>query len=468
MKVSTGIKNLDVIMDGGFIDKSFNLVYGGGGTGKTLFTFNFLLNGAEQGNNVLYITLEESWDDITRKLPDGMRKRLDAIRDKFHYLDFGSLRPVLGREIMEVNVLTEAIASSIVVNNVSLVGFDGIAPLSIYYEDEHKLRSVIFNLSQSIKSYGATTVFTSEEIDGRSRYGTEEFVADSVIRLTYNGTKRRLQILKTRGTGFVGGKHGLEISSSGLRVYPKLLFPEGKAKPMPESMGILKLDNMLGETFSGDITLITGPPGTGKYLFGLSFLKNACKHGKNGLYISFEENIEKIKRRLDDLGDSRKLCKVIYIDPKNEDIYKILWQLRALTKDTNRLVLHGMNMLSTSEEYEDFIHAFLGYMRARGISTMLTYSTTQIIATNTLGDEQIVNRADNIIKLLFAEIGGELKKILVIIKSHSPTHERGLVEYRLGKRGVVIVGKIEGMEGVMSGTPTKQMEIKKRVESFFK
>ena len=468
MKISTGIKNLDMIMDGGFVERSFNLVYGGGGTGKTLFTFNFLLNGAETGNSVLYVTLEESWEDIIRKLPDGMRKRLNAIKNNFHYLDFGSLRPVLGKEIMNVDVLMEAIASSIVVNNVTLVGFDGIAPLSIYYDDEHKLRSVIFNLSQGIKSYGATTVFTSEEIEGRSRYGTEEFVADSVIRLIYTGEKRRIQVLKSRGTDFVGGKHGLEIVSDGLRVYPKILFVGSKIKQKSVSIGIPKLDTMLGETFSGDITLLTGPPGTGKYLFGISFIKNACKQGKKGLFISFEDSVGKIKRRLEDSGDGKSLCRVVYIDSGNIDIYKLMWQLKSLATDANRLVLHGMNNLAGNDEYEDFVHEFLKYVRASGISTMVTYNTSQVIATNTLGDDKIVNLSDNIIKLLFAEIGGELKKILVIIKSHSPTHERGLVEYRLGKSGVVIVGKIEGMEGVISGTPTRQMEIKKRVESFFK
>ncbi len=468
MKVSTGIKNLDSIMGGGFLERSFNLVYGGGGTGKTLFTLNFLLKGAEEGKHVIYVTLEESWDDITRKLPQGMKDRLEKVKDRFHYLDFGSMRPVLGREVLKSDVLLEAITSSIVVHNISLAGLDGIAPISLYYENEKKIRSVIFDISQSLKSYGVTTIFTSEEINGVSRYGVEEYVSDSVIRLIYTGRFRRLQILKTRGSDFVGGLHGFEISTDGLRVYPRVLFSEGKHEIKEESLGIPKLDNMLGVIYSGDVTLLSGPPGTGKYLFGVQFIKSSCAHGKKGVYISFEENSAKIKKRLQDMGENLKNCRVIYIDALEMDMYRLLWVIRDRLKDADRVVFHGINVLSKRDEYPDFVHSLLNYTRRNGIGSMVIYTIPGIIGTNTIGDENVVYMSDNIIRVLFAEINGELKKVLVIIKTHSPTHERGLVEYRLGKRGVIIVGKIEELEGIMSGTPSKQMEIRKRVEKFFK
>ncbi len=468
MRVSTGIKNLDELIEGGFLDKSFNLVYGGGGTGKTLFTINYLLKGAEAGKNVLYVTLEETWEDITRKLPSGLLERFEKVKDKFNYLDFGSLRPILGKEILKGDVLTEAITSSIVVHNISLVGLDGIAPLSMYYEDEKKVRSAIFDLSQNLKSYGVTMVFTSEEINGGSRYGSEEYVADSVIKLTFDGKKRRLHILKTRGSDFVGGAHGLEIRKDGLEVYPRVLFYQKKNVYTPEFLGIQKLDNMLGETYTGDVTLITGPPGSGKSLFGLKFIKRGCAQGKKGVFVAFESGDEKVEEELKDIKDSAKLCKIVYIDALNTDIFKILWKLKVISQSATRMVIHGLNILADNEEYRDFIHSLINYVRGTGISTMLTYTTSDIMATNVLGDEHVVNLSDNIIKLFFSEINGELKKVLAIIKSHSPTHETGLIEYRLGKRGIVIVGKVEEMEGIMSGTPTKQLEIKKRVERFFK
>ncbi len=468
MKVSTGIRNLDRVMDGGFVERSFNLVYGGGGTGKTLFTMNFLISGAESGKNVLYVTLEETWEDITRKLPPGIKERLNAVSKRFHYLDFGSMRPVLGREILKSDVLQEAISSSVVVNNVSLVGIDGIAPLTLYYDDDRRIRNAIFDLSQSLKSYGVTTVFTSEEIEGRSRYGVEEFVSDSVIRLIYTGRSRRLQVLKTRGSGFIGGLHGFEITNDGLQVYPRVMFSEGKREIRAEAIGISKLDTMIGEVYSGDVILLAGPPGTGKYLFGVQFIKNVCSSGKRALFVSFEDNLPNIKRRLMEMGEASKNCKLVHLDPGDMDLYKLMWEIRDRARDVSRMVIHGINVFSEREEYSDFVHSLFSYTRNEGISTLVTYTIPNIIGTNVIADKHVVNVANHIVKLLFAEINGELKRVLVILKAQSPNHERGLVEYRLGKRGVIIVGKIEEMEGIMSGTPTKQMEIQKRVQKFFK
>ena len=468
MRVSTGISNLDIVMDGGFIEKSFNLVYGGSGTGKTLFTFNYLLNGAERGKKVLYISLEESWDDLISKLPSGLKERYLKVKDNFHYLDFGSLRTILGKEVMKSDVLIEAILSSIVVHKISLVGVDSISPLSIYYEDERMIRNIIFELSQSLKSYGVTSVFTSEEVSKGSRYGVEEFVADSVIRLTYDGEFRRIQVLKLRGSHFQGGIHGFEIDSSGIFVYPRTIPHEVRMSVEAESLGIPKLDAMLGEIYSGDITLISGPPGTGKHMFGLQFLRSACASGKKGAYITFEPDLAKLKLRISSFNESTKNCRVYHIDVRNEDLYKVMWKIKDVADGVSRLVIQGMNLAAERDAYNDFVHSLIEYLRDTGKSTMVTYTTPGIIATNTIGDPHITTLSDNIIKLLFAEINGELKKVLVIIKSHLPTHERGLVEYRIGRRGIVIVGKIEELEGIMSGTPTKQMEIKKRLEKFFK
>ena len=468
MKVSTGIENLDEIMEGGFIERSFNLIYGEGGTGKTMLTLNYLINGAEHGKNVLYISLEESWSDINRNIPDSMKKRLDKIKGNFHYLDFGSLRPILGKEVLKSEVLTEAITSSIMVHHVAMVGIDGIAPLSMYYDEPRKVRSAIFRLSQTLKNYAVTTVFTSEEIDGKSRYGVEEYVADSVIRLFYNGRVRRIMVLKTRGSDFVGGKHGLEIRENGIIVYPRMLSVENRTKISPETLEIAKLDMMMGEIFKGDAILLSGPPGTGKSIFGLHFIKSTCGTGKRGVFVSFESSVLKLQRRFKDMGGDLKNCKFTYIDPLDSDIYKMLWDLKKVCETANRVVLEGVNTLPKDNEYYEFMHMFIKFLRAKNITSIFTYTTPFIISTNTIGDDKISYLFDNIINLRFAEIGGELKKILVIIRSHTPTHDRGLIEYRIGRKGIIVVGKIEEMEGIMTGVPSKQIEIKKRVERFFK
>lgn len=61
------------------------------------------------------------------------------------------------------------------------------------------------------------------------------------------------------------------------------------------SSGIKSLDKRLQGGFpEGECILITGKPGTGKTIFGMQFLYNACLEGKKCIMLATEETPEKI------------------------------------------------------------------------------------------------------------------------------------------------------------------------------
>ena len=58
-RVQTGIPGLDSLMAGGFLKKSMVLVGGGAGSGKTIFSMQFLVNGINENDETgIYITFE--------------------------------------------------------------------------------------------------------------------------------------------------------------------------------------------------------------------------------------------------------------------------------------------------------------------------------------------------------------------------------------------------------------------------
>jgi archaellum biogenesis ATPase FlaH len=59
-KIPSGYEALDTMLSGGFDRKTFNVLYGGPGSGKSAWMNNFAVNFADQGFNVLYVTLELS------------------------------------------------------------------------------------------------------------------------------------------------------------------------------------------------------------------------------------------------------------------------------------------------------------------------------------------------------------------------------------------------------------------------
>jgi KaiC/GvpD/RAD55 family RecA-like ATPase len=59
MRVKTGIEGLDAMLHGGLIAQRPYLVVGGPGAGKTILGLQFLVEGAKQGEEGLFVTLDE-------------------------------------------------------------------------------------------------------------------------------------------------------------------------------------------------------------------------------------------------------------------------------------------------------------------------------------------------------------------------------------------------------------------------
>ena len=84
------------------------------------------------------------------------------------------------------------------------------------------------------------------------------------------------------------------------------------------STGIRGLDEITGGGVPrGAATLVCGPAGSGKTVFGIEFLLHGAEMGESGVYVSFEENKEKIERNIRSLGhDPERFAaqKKLYID----------------------------------------------------------------------------------------------------------------------------------------------------------
>ena len=105
---------------------------------------------------------------------------------------------------------------------------DSISAIGLHVKDELELRRMIFNLAIILRKLGCNALMVSEMVHGKpgiSRYGVEEFVADSVIVLYYerlqSSFSRAMQIWKVRGSNHSDKLHPYKIGKEGIVVYPK-------------------------------------------------------------------------------------------------------------------------------------------------------------------------------------------------------------------------------------------------------
>lgn len=67
-KCSSGIEGLDEITEGGLPKGRPSLICGSAGCGKTMFAMQFLINGAKNNEPGLFVSFEETKEELEKKL----------------------------------------------------------------------------------------------------------------------------------------------------------------------------------------------------------------------------------------------------------------------------------------------------------------------------------------------------------------------------------------------------------------
>ncbi len=211
-RVKTGIFGLDKLTQGGFVKGSSVLVSGETGTGKTIFCLQYLWEGLKNDESGVYITLEESAEEIKKDaLVFGWDFEKYEKEGKFRIIE----KNVFEDTNLEFFEIDELKAKRVVIDSVSL--------LSLFIEDKSSMRNKMRELIKSLKERGVTVLLTSEIVgEGFSRLGVEEFLADGIIVLKFTpiGTEagRSLFIRKMRRTNHFEDMHPIQIGKKGLRI----------------------------------------------------------------------------------------------------------------------------------------------------------------------------------------------------------------------------------------------------------
>ena len=222
-RVSTGIKNLDRITEGGLEKNSTNLLVGGSGNGKSIFATQFLIEGVRKGEAVLYVSFEEKKKEFyTNMLELGWDLEKAEKDGKFFFLSYTpeKIRTMLeeGGGDIETIVLTKGIKR---------VAIDSITAFVMLFDQDVEMREKTLALFTLLRSWTCTSLLIYERdplIDKRQSSRILEFEADSLILLYFTRIKKErerfLEVYKMRGTNHstnifpydIRSKIGIDVS----------------------------------------------------------------------------------------------------------------------------------------------------------------------------------------------------------------------------------------------------------------
>ncbi len=209
-RVKTGIYGLDSLIEGGIIDKSAVVIVGSSGTGKTTFAMQFLMHGINIGEQGLYITMEESPEQIMREakmMGWDMEKHYE--KDLFFiHLKGKNFKKMIEEQLPQlVKVRSDYDIKTRVV-------IDPMTPVIWATEDKLIQRELIGKLFYTLKELGVVVATVEEHAKPGETIGEDVllpiYLSDGVIHLEYypigGAFNRTLKIVKMRGTA-----HGEDV-----------------------------------------------------------------------------------------------------------------------------------------------------------------------------------------------------------------------------------------------------------------
>jgi circadian clock protein KaiC len=475
-KLPTGVPGLDDILGGGIPEFSVSIIAGPPGGGKTTLAHQVAFANATPERPALYFTV----------LGEPVVKML-RYQQQFSFFDTAKLNTAvrfvnLSDVVLEqdLGAVLEEIIKQVTATNAAIVVLDSFRTLArraISEVGEATVQAFVYRLAQFLTSSEATTFLIGEYFEEEIRDNAMFTIVDGIFWLSQvaerNSVVRKLQVMKLRGQASVPGLHTLRIADGGLQAFSRTLGLLGnKQRPAERrklSIGIPELDRMLGGgILEGDSLLVAGPSGTGKSALATQFIADGLSRGEPGIMAIFEERPEGYTQRADTFGlqlraaEEQGILEILYVRPLDLSVDETMLAILDAIKrvGAKRLVIDslvGFEMALAPGFRADFresLYRMIGALTGAGITILSTVEVEDNFTALQFSHYAISFLTDDIIRLRYVEIDGQLRKVMVVIKMRGGNHSKDIREYVITDKGVVVIHPLRtDYIGLSTGIP---------------
>jgi circadian clock protein KaiC len=479
-KSPTGIKGLDEITGGGLPLGRPTLICGAAGSGKTLFSMEFLVHGAldfhEPG---VFMSFEERSEELAINVASLGFDLHDLQRNQLIRLDHVQIERSEIEETGEYDLDGLFIRLGYAIDSIGArrVVLDTIENLFAGLANQGILRAELRRLFGWLKDKGVTTIITGEKGEGTlTRQGLEEYVSDCVILLDHRVTNkistRLLRIVKYRGSVHGTNEYPFLIDESGISVLPitSLTLSHGVSTERISS-GIAALDDMLGGEgfFRGSSILISGTAGTGKTSVAGSFANETCRRGERCLYFAFEESPQQIIRNMSSVGMDlqshidRGLLRFHAARPTLNGLEMHLLMVHKLVREFRPSVLimdpiTNLVAVGSASEVKSLLIRLIDFLQEEQVTVMFTaLSFKEVISEQT--DETVSSIVDAWLLIRDIEFNGERNRGMYVMKSRGMKHSNQVREFVISDKGLDMVDVFLGPGGVLTGSARQEQQL---------
>jgi circadian clock protein KaiC len=470
-RIPTGIAGLDVVLNGGVFEGGIYIIQGPPGAGKTIFGNQVCFNQAARGARSLYVTL----------LAENHARMIEHVRRLAFYnetviperLSFVGAFQVLEEEGLKG--LLDLVRREVRARKTQFLVLDGLITIHEKASSDLELKKFIHELQTHAVFTGCTMFLLTSAFDASQNFPPEHTMVDGLIELQTRPQGRRaerqLQVHKLRGGSYLSGIHSFRIDDRGLVIFPRIecLFAEpsvsGAANGVRVSSGNPVLDDLLGGGIDRhSVSVVMGPPGSGKTTLGLEFL-SGLGAGEHGLLYSFYENPASLRFKA-------SAFKLRFAELERSGVVDILWHpitealidelalellTVAKTKKVARLFIDGIGafraLTNETERIGGFLSALCNELRSLGVTTVISVETNLTGGLSWLTDGYsptgLSPIAENIVLLRHVVLHSETHRLLAVLKARDRRVDLKMHRFDFGTGGLTIDPEHKGADALL-------------------
>ena len=475
-QLPTGVPGLDEILGGGLPEYSFNILAGAPGCGKTTLAHQFMFANATPERPALYFTV----------LGEPSIKML-RYQQQYTFFDEakmdGAIRFInLSHIVLEqdLGAVLDAIIKELETSKAGVVVVDSFRTVvrkALTNSNEVELQGFVQRLALHLTSWEATTFLIGEYVEGELRDNPVFTVADGLFWLYQsverNSIVRKMQVMKVRGQESVPGLHTFRITENGLQTFPRTFgLTNNKSEHVKGrrrlSTGVSELDALMGGGIpEGDSLLVAGPSGAGKTVLGIQYIAEGLTKGEPCIVAMFEELPNEYIQRAASFGfDFAKnlkdgSLKPIYLRPLDLSVDETVHEIVSAVKEIGckRLVIDslvGFEMALAPDFRTDFresLYRMIGALTRLGVTIFSTVEVEENFTSMGLSNFTISFLADDIVRMRYASINGQLRKMMTVVKMRRSQHSIDMCAYEVTSQGLKIGEPMRGYRALTSGIP---------------
>jgi circadian clock protein KaiC len=400
------------------------------------------------------------------------------INDSIHFLNLaddvatGSLDAMMARVVREVAAADPRL---VVVDSFRTV----VHAAASERGGEVELQRFVQQLGIHLTGCEATTFLVGEYARSEADENPIFTVADGVVwlyqSLDRNSMVRKVQVAKMRGQASMSGLHTFRITEDGIRIFPRIVAPPAREGSMPAgnaarrrlSTGVQTLDEMLGGGIpAGYSVLLAGPSGSGKSVLASQFIAEGARAGEPGIVAVFEKRPgEYAPSSANGRAFERMVLDgtvtILNTRPLDMSIDETLHDLTEAIRRTgaHRLVIDSLSGFELAlaptfrEDFRESLYRMVSVLTGMGTTVVMTTELEDSYTDLRFSPHGTAFLTDVIVLQRYVEMGGQIRRMMTVIKVRGSAHSTDLRSYDITESGIVVGEILSSFDGLLTGSP---------------